>query len=448
MGRLAALVCLLLSPALAGCPGHEARVESALDALDRGRPAEAVHELNLELDVESREELPEDLGGDNPLLLLDRGTVLQSMDRYTLSQRDLGAADKAIEVLDLSKNAAHDLGRYLFSDDVGPYRAPAFEKLLVNTFNMMNYLARRDLNGARVEARRLAVMQRFLRDREDTTSLIGLGSYLAGFTFEKSGRSSEALRYYEEALAYQDYPSLTQPLRVLTRGKPKSPRVDQLVAGHSAEPLADDEAELVVIVGYGRVPRKLPTRIPIGLALTLVAADISPEDHALATELAAKGLVTWVNFPRLGKARGRYEIPAMWLDGRPEPLDHALDIEAEVRREWKESEPAVILSAITRLIARAAVGEIAHRSTAAASDNEAAGIIGLFAGLAATATLTILDTPDTRSWVTLPANVAIYRQRVRAGSHHVRVNARGMWKDYRLTLRRRGWAVLVATALR
>jgi hypothetical protein len=446
--RSALALLVAAAPVLAGCPGHEARVENALDALNRGRPAEAVAELNAEMEVESSKELPDDLGGDNALLLLDRATVLQSLDRLTLSQRDFGAADKAIEVLDLSKNAAHDLGRYLFSDDVGPYRAPAFEKLLVNSFNMMNYLARGDLNGARVEARRLAVMQRYLEERQDTTSLVGLGSYLAGFTFEKSGKPSEALLYYEEALKYQDYPSLRDPLRRLTRGKPKSKRIDALVQGEALPPLSQtNEAELLVVVGYGRVPRKLPTRIPIGLALTIVAADISPQDHALATELATKGLVTWVNFPRLGKARGRYEIPELWLDGQPAQLDHALDIEAEVRREWKENEPSVILSAITRLLARAVAGEIAHRSTEAAM-NEGGGVVGLLAGLATTAALTAADRPDTRSWVTLPANVAIARVRVPAGRHTIVVRARGMTKQYRINFKPRSWALAVALALR
>ena len=41
-------------------------------------------------------------------------------------------------------------------------------------------------------------------------------------------------------------------------------------------PLADDEGEVIFVIGYGRVPHKIPKRIPIGLALTLFAGDISP----------------------------------------------------------------------------------------------------------------------------------------------------------------------------
>jgi hypothetical protein len=192
------LGALLIAGGLLGCAGHAGRTEGARTALDAMQPKEALAQLNEELDVESADELPTDLGGDNALLILDRAMVLQQLGRYELSSRDLQAADKEVEVLDLSRNAAHDLGKYLFSDDVGPYKAPAYEKLMINTMNMVNYLVRGDLNGARIEARRLAVMQTYLRDHEDQgASLMGPGSYLAGFTFEKSGQAQEALRYYD-----------------------------------------------------------------------------------------------------------------------------------------------------------------------------------------------------------------------------------------------------------
>jgi tetratricopeptide (TPR) repeat protein len=439
---------VLVVALLAGCAGHESRVRGALEALDRAGPEHAAAALNEELEVDRSEDLPKDVGGDNALLLLDRATILQSASRYDLSQRDFGVADKQIELLDLSRNAADDLGKYLFSDDVGRYRAPPFEKLLLNTFNMMNYLARGDLAGARVEARRLSVMQRFLKDQGDS-ALIGLGSYLAGFTFEVSGRPDEALRYYEEALAYRQYASLYTPLRALTGGAPRTPRIAAVVAG--AEPAPTLEAsgmgEICVVVGYGRVPQKEPVRIPIGLALTLVAGHISPHDHATATKLAAKGLVTWVNFPRLGKTRGRYSVPQMWVDGRPAPLEHALDVEAEVRKEWDKHEGTIILAAITRMITRLVAGEAVGAAANAASGDKH-GVVGLLAGLATTASLAAADTPDTRAWSTLPSNIAVGRMRLAPGRYRVELAARGRHKRYDIDVRPGSWAFVVMTALR
>src|SRR5688572_8596997 len=199
-----------------GCASHSDKTRPIRSALDAGNPRMALGLINESLDVDSEKELPKKTDGDNALHLLDRAMVLQALSQYALSSRDLEVSDKQIEVLDLSRNAAHEIGKYLFSDDVGPYKAPPYEKLMINTMNMVNYLARSDLQGARVEARRLAVMQKYLTESEGgARGLIGLGSYLAGFTFEKSGRADEALRYYDEALSYGDYPSLSGPIRRL-----------------------------------------------------------------------------------------------------------------------------------------------------------------------------------------------------------------------------------------
>ena len=174
-GATPRLLALFLSLALGGCAGHAARTEGARTALDEGIPNQALELLDEQLEVKSAADLPEKVSGDNALLLLDRAMVLQQLastgretspKNYALSSRDLEVADKQVEILDLSRGAVDDIGKYLFSDATGPYKAPTYEKLMINTMNMVNYLARGDLNGAKVEARRLAVMQKFIDEHE------------------------------------------------------------------------------------------------------------------------------------------------------------------------------------------------------------------------------------------------------------------------------------------
>src|SRR5688500_6081166 len=99
----ACAVALLSALALAsGCAGHAERTEGARSALDVRNPREALKQLNEELEVDSEKELPEDLEDDQVLLLLDRSLVLQQLDSYALSSRDLETADKKIEILDFS----------------------------------------------------------------------------------------------------------------------------------------------------------------------------------------------------------------------------------------------------------------------------------------------------------------------------------------------------------
>ena len=117
-------------------------------------------------------------------------------------------------------NALHDIGKYLFSDDVGPYKAPAYEKLMINTMNMVNYLARGDLQGARIEARRLAVMQKFLEQSENKgRSLIGLGSYLAGLLKQELPEDDKINRLFERFLVRRPTPAeLAQARELLKSG--------------------------------------------------------------------------------------------------------------------------------------------------------------------------------------------------------------------------------------
>jgi hypothetical protein len=439
---------------LVGCASHSDKTQPIRTALDAGNSKQALTLLNEALDVKSADGLPEKIKGDTSLYLLDRAMVLQTLEQYPLSSRDLEVSDKNIEILDFSRNAVHDIGKYIYSDSVGPYKAPAYEKLMINTMNMVNYLVRGDLGGARVEARRLAVMQGFIEQSEGKgRGLLGLGSYLAGFTFEKSGKADEALRYYDEALAYANYPSLQEPIRRLaTQSAYRSPRLRQLLGesegsapSADAAPAPSDDAELLVIIGYGRVPAKIAKRVPIGLALTYASFFMSPANVTQANRLAAQGLVTWVNYPELGQPRlGRIE-PRLFVDQTPQALDGILAVDAEARRAWDDVKGPVMAAAISRTIARVLAGAAAGAAAKGASNDEG---IGVLVALATQATLTAADTPDTRSWETLPARIAVARVRVPAGTHVVSMSASGASTQKNVTLAANGFAVTALTVLR
>jgi hypothetical protein len=314
---------------------------------------------------------------------------------------------------------------------------------MINTMNMVNYLVRGDLNGAKVEARRLAVMQRFVSEHEGRgASLSGPGSYLAGFAFEKSNDASEALHYYDEALEYGDYASLDDAVRRLAgQASYRTPRITEILKEGPATTPSADTGEILIIIGFGRVPAKIAKRIPIGLALTFVSGALSPTDASKANYLAAQGLVTWVNYPELGRPRGTYETPGFALDGSWQKLEGALAIDQEAKKAWDDARGTVVASAITRLIARVATGEVVRRSTGG-------GLVGALLSLGTQATLTAVDTPDTRSWSTLPARLAIGRVRVSAGRHFVDLEASGIRHRTAVNIAPGGWAAVNMTVLR
>jgi hypothetical protein len=446
-------VALALAPFGGGCGGHAARTHAFRGALDAGDYARAVDALNKEMEVDRPKDVPADVQGDNALLLLDRASVQQARREFDLSRRDFQVADKAVDVLDLSQNASDTLAKYIFSDAAGRYAAPAYEKLLINAFNMMNYLELGDLSGARVEARRLSVTRQFLLDKggRGDSPMFALGARLAGFTLEKSGEVDEALRYYDEALAAGGAsPSLDGAVaRLSSRGNVRSPRLAEAAARGKAAGAAEGEgeAELLVVVGYGRVPHKLPKRLPIGLALTWFADSIQPNDAAAANRLAAQGLVTWVNYPTLAPEQGQYADPVCAVDGRLVPTEAPVNLSQLVRDEWRDIEGKIVASAITRAVARVAAGKAAEAAGAAAGGKDGS-IVGLLLSLGLQAGLSAADTPDTRSWEALPARVVIERVRLPAGRHAVDLRARGVSVRRQVELRPGGWGLVSLMALR
>ncbi|HEY6081228.1 MAG TPA: hypothetical protein VIW29_20580 [Polyangiaceae bacterium] len=450
-GAMRAFSSVVLSGALlfAGCASHSDKTLEIRSALDAGKPKQALELLNEQLDTKSEKELPEDASGDTALWLLDRAMVLQQLQSYAYSNRDLHVSDKQVEMLDFSRNTAHDIGKYIFSDDVGPYKAPPFEKLMVNTMGMVNFLVQGDLQGARVEARRLAVMQKYLKDHDPDNALAAPGSYLAGFTFEKSGSYDEALHYYDDALAYGQYQSLREPVRrLMAKSGRSSPRLRKIAGLSDGEQLPPQEppapgtepAELLVIVSYGRVPPKLAKRVPIGLALTYASAFMSPADVNKANYMAAQGLVTWVNYPELGEPRGITSIPYFKVDGSPQALEGIVAVDLEAKRAWDEVKGAVIASAITRMVVRIAAGEGVRQ---ASGENEWGAILSLVTQ----ATMTAADTPDTRSWATLPARIAFGRITLPPGPRTVQLSARRSNVTKKIDLKPGGFAVVGLTAL-
>ena len=200
---------------LAGCSGHSERTLPVRTALDEGYPRQAIAALNKELEVDHDGDMPKKIEGDNALLVLDRASIQQSLAQWKLAENDFQAADKAIDMLDLAHNAGDSIGTYVFSDSSGRYVAPPYEKLLINTLNMIDYLEEGDLSGAKIEARRMAVMQKYYADQLNARAnpILGLGGFLAGLAFEKAGDIDEALRWYDEALAFTGYDVLAPTIR-------------------------------------------------------------------------------------------------------------------------------------------------------------------------------------------------------------------------------------------
>jgi tetratricopeptide (TPR) repeat protein len=414
-----------------GCATYTDKAAAVYQAADAGDYNAGIDRLNKMLGVENADQLPDRWTGGRSLTVLERAILLQAMGQYQASARDLSAAEAQLEVLDLTSDPAGTLGEYVYSDSAQTYRTPPAERLALSGLNMLNFLALNDLDGAAVEARRFTVSRNYLESL-DKAAHGAFGSYLAGFVFERLGEPDRALRYYEEALDAGDLASLREPILRLAqradyRGSRLSAYLDKpptvpIEPSEERPPGIEPDGEILLVLGVGRVPCKVPQRIPVGAALGIAGANVTG-DPAVLTRLALKVLV----YPDLGLRSNLTDSATVTLNGHEVPVELLTDLGAEIVREYEAAKPKIIGAALTRMIARAVAAEAARASLRKSNESTQS-----LAALAAEAALVALDKPDTRSWTFLPAHLYVCRVPVHPGRHELHITLRGQTQQSRV----------------
>jgi hypothetical protein len=400
---------------VSGCATYTDHLAQASLAASSGNYTNAVEQVNGVLDVSSADSLPDRWRGDRPLAALERGVLQQALGRYAGSARDFSAAEQELELLDLKTDPVGALGSYLYSDSVKTYKTPPSERLALNAVNLLNYLARGDLDGAAVEARRFQVMRDYLASEQiDASAPATLGTYLAGFVFEQRGEGDRALRYYDEALAAGSLTTLTAPIVHLARSNPyRGTRLSQVLTGApSGKNGAGQEGDLLIVLNVGRVPHREPQRMPIGAAIG-IAGTLFTGDLDVLKYSAAKVIV----YPELFNTPSSLGQPSVRVDGGAVEVEQLTDFGAAIRAEYEQAKPKIIAAALTRLAARAAVAEGIR-----AGGKQESALLGDLLSILFETTLVALDRPDTRSWTMLPDRVLVARLPVTPGAHSVEVS--------------------------
>jgi hypothetical protein len=423
-----------------GCATYSDKLAEARTRADQGQYASAVDELNDFLDVESAEEIPPKWKGDGPLAVLERGVLLQAEGDYALSARDLAEADEALELLDLKTDTVGQIGKYVYSDTSATYAASPTERTSLNALNVANFLALGDLSSAAVEARRFANMQEYL-DSIDLQGNGTVGAYLSGFTFERLGEGDRALRFYEEALAGRRLDTLSAPVARLAAANPyRGPNLEAMLAEHGTAAPTPPRAEILTVVALGRVPYKVPKRLPIGAAIGVAGTFVTGN-----TAILERSVLKVVVYPELERSGTRARDATVRIDGQPAPVELVANLGNDIAKEYEMIKPRIIGAALTRLISRAIAAEGARAAGRAVNP-----IVGLLTALAAEGTLVALDKPDTRSWTFLPERVAISRVGVEPGAHRVEIAIAGVAETRSVPVQvdDGGFAVVVVTVPR
>jgi ribosomal protein S18 acetylase RimI-like enzyme len=112
--RALALAALVATAGASSCATYSDKTEEARRALRRADYEESIEQWNEILKVRSAQKLPDKWKKNYGLVILERATVLQAMRDYELSSRDFQVADKELELLDIARDGAGKLGKYIY----------------------------------------------------------------------------------------------------------------------------------------------------------------------------------------------------------------------------------------------------------------------------------------------------------------------------------------------
>jgi uncharacterized protein len=375
----------------------------------------------------------------NDLILynMERGRYAQVVGNSDVSMTDFRASmEKIRENDEKALISASDIGANvaatLVNDNAIPYEGEGYERVLLHHYQALNYLKKKDLEGAGVEVRRanaeqdesLKRFEKELEKSQDAAEEKRVGGngvsriqtqyaqmdevagkvknsfqnaytfYISGFIYELLQQSNDAYIDYKKALEiYPDNRYLQKDVLRLAEKLEMREEVEELKLRFPAnnrrfiDENGVESGELLVLFEDGFVPQKHEIKIPI--------------------PISRGGLVT-IAFP-IYKEKWSAQIPLRILNnneliGSTEPI---CDVRALAVKALKEKAPVIATRQIIRAVAKGATTAVAKKQM---------GELGQFAS---NIWNLISESADLRSWLTLPANAQILRTALPAGSYRL-----------------------------
>lgn len=441
------IIPCLLCLAITGCGfsgNHYLLIEQSLLAGDPQRAATIVEQTENEYGAKGR-----------LLYAMDRGMVLQLAGQYQQSSAALARAEEEVERL-YTRTIRSETAAFLTNDNLLPYEGDAYEHVMINVVNALNYAVQGELQDALVEVRRLDHRLNVLSDTVKDANKYrndGFARYVSGIVYEAAGDLNNAFIAYRNA--YEAYGSMRGWARAnappsLHRDLLRTADALHLTTEFEAyrqafpdinwQPSASTEAVAqVVLISYnGRAPRKedfyldLPISLD-ALQLVLLNRGVFQPPHPYQRNRAAdsvlyglNGRVVRVALPRLVHQKTRVPFEEMTLTnslGRSVTVrsELAQNVTALAEKSLSERLPMITTKALARAATKFGMAEGAMIGAQHAAGKDAAPWVGLLVGLVAHGLAVASEEADKRSWQTLPDEVHVARAWVPPGQYHLAV---------------------------
>lgn len=422
---LAALACVL---ALNGCATYSNSFAVIAQQLEKQHYDEALKTL----ETQSKDQK------DRVLYLLNKGMVQRMKQDFVASNESLEAAKQEMGRLYAESISEHALS-FMVNDATVSYAGDDYEQVLVHLYMALNYLELGQLNEARVEALQIDLKLREIAEKIPDSKFTedALSRQLTGMIYEELGEWSDAMIAYRKAYeAYKinqahfsiDVPTMLQfDLLRLARQQGLADELaryqQEFGVASTKEATASSEAdgELVFILNNGLAPIKREEVIGILTPPPSVAVEASKNAKNMDTTPTSPPVLLNIALPYYESRPSRIACARISVSGKQADTQIMEDIDSIARASLAARMPAITARAVARAIAKGVMQESVDKS-GQRGDDAAAQLIGsLLVRVAAVAT----ERADTRSWLTLPANVQLARLDLPPGSYDVTVELLG-----------------------
>lgn len=368
------------------------------------------------------------------LYLLNKGMVLRMKRDFAGSNQALESAKTEMERLYAASVSENALS-FVVNDATVSYAGDDYEQVLVHLYMALNYLELGKRGEARVEALQVDIKLRAIGENipESKFTEDALSRYLTGMIYEELGEWSDAMIAYRKAYAaYKKY-QVNFGLAMPDMLKHDLLRLAQ------RQGLKDEVAQFRKEFGINLQPEKKSSQAQEGELVFILNNGLAPikREKVIGAWSPGPSAVVGTTRPQTAKAQPMpvmVKIALPYYESRPNNVLSARiivsgkqadtqmmeDIDAIARASLDARMPAITARSIARAVAKGAIQESVDR---AGNNNDAAAqlISSLVVRVAAAAT----ERADTRSWLTLPANIQMARLSLLPGSYDVEVELLG-----------------------
>lgn len=367
------------------------------------------------------------------LYLLNKGMVQRMKRDFTASNQSLEAAKQEMERLYAASVSQNALS-VVINDATVSYAGEDYEQVLVHLYMALNYLELGQRDEARVEALQVDIKLREIGEKvaQNKFTEDALSRYLTGMIYEELGERSDAMiayrKAYEAYKKYQNNLSVAMPTMLkhdLLRLAQQQGLSDELAQyqqefGMSAEQIDSTamaaQGELVFILNNGLAPIK---REKITSAWAPSSSNVANSTKAQKSFTPASPVLVNIALPYYESRPNNVLCARISASGMQADTQMMENIDAIARASLEAHMGAITARAAVRAIAKGALQESAKHS--GGNHDDAALALLILVQVASIAT----ERADTRSWLTLPANIQLARLALPPGNHDVTVELLG-----------------------